>query len=258
MIEIKNINKTFAQNQVLFDINATFEQGKVNLIIGQSGQGKSVLAKCIVGLHQPETGEILFNGRNFLALSRSKKTDVRKEIGMLFQGSALFDSMTVEENILFPLKMFTKKTKRAMLERVNFCLERVNLAGKNKLYPSECSGGMQKRIAIARAIVMQPNYLFCDEPNSGLDPKTAIVIDELIREITYEYNITTVVITHDMNSVIEIGDRVMFIYRGHNWWQGDRNSILTTDNKEVIDFVYASSFMKEIKENLARKTTGNL
>jgi len=252
MIEIKNINKTFGDQQILFDINATFEQGKVNLIIGQSGHGKSVLAKCIVGLHQPETGEIRFNGRNFLTLSRSQKTDVRKEIGMLFQSAALFDSMTVEENILFPLQMFTKKTKRAMLKRVNFCLERVNLAGKNKLYPAECSGGMQKRIAIARAIVMQPNYLFCDEPNSGLDPKTAIVIDELIREITYEYNMTTIVITHDMNSVIEIGDRVLFIHRGQNWWQGDRNSILTTDNQEIIEFVYASSFMKEIKQNLAK------
>lgn len=253
MIEVKNINKSFGSNQVLFDINTQFEQGKVNLIIGQSGSGKSVLAKCIVGLHIPETGEILFDGRNFVNMSRTEKTEIRKEIGMLFQGSALFDSMTVEENVMFPLKMFTSKTQKEMLDRANFCLERVNLSGKNKLYPAECSGGMQKRIAIARAIAMQPKYLFCDEPNSGLDPKTSIVIDSLIKEITYEYNITTVVITHDMNSVIEIGDRVMFIHKGKNWWEGDRKSILTTENQEIIDFVYASNFMKEIRENMQNR-----
>jgi phospholipid/cholesterol/gamma-HCH transport system ATP-binding protein len=253
MIEIKHINKSFGKNQVLFDINTQFEQGKVNLIIGQSGSGKSVLAKCIVGLHVPETGEILFDGRNFVNMSRVEKTEVRKEIGMLFQGSALFDSMTVEENVMFPLKMFTSQTQKEMLDRANFCLERVNLSGKNKLYPAECSGGMQKRIAIARAIAMQPKYLFCDEPNSGLDPKTSIVIDGLIKEITYEYNITTVVITHDMNSVIEIGDRVMFIHQGKNWWEGDRKSILTTENQEIIDFVYASNFMKEIRENMQNR-----
>jgi phospholipid/cholesterol/gamma-HCH transport system ATP-binding protein len=253
MIEVKNLNKSFSGNQILFDINAQFEQGKVNLIIGQSGSGKSVLAKSIVGLHTPDTGAVLFDGRNFLDLSRVEKTDVRKEIGMLFQGSALFDSMTVEENIMFPLKMFTNKTPKEMLERANFCLERVNLSGKNKLYPAECSGGMQKRIAIARAIAMQPKYLFCDEPNSGLDPKTSIVIDGLIQEITYEYNMTTIVITHDMNSVIEIGDRVLFIHQGKKWWEGDRKSILTTDNQEIIDFVYASNFMKEIRENMQKK-----
>lgn len=253
MIEVKNLNKSFSGNQILFDINAKFEQGKVNLIIGQSGSGKSVLAKSIVGLHTPDTGEVLFNGRNFLNLSRVEKTEIRKEIGMLFQGSALFDSMTVEENIMFPLKMFTNKTQKEMLERANFCLERVNLSGKNKLYPAECSGGMQKRIAIARAIAMQPKYLFCDEPNSGLDPKTSIVIDGLIKEITYEYNMTTIVITHDMNSVIEIGDRVLFIHQGRKWWEGDRKSILTTDNQEIIDFVYASNFMKEIRENMQKR-----
>jgi len=250
MIEVKNVNKTFNGNQVLFDINAKFEQGKVNLIIGQSGSGKSVLAKSIVGLHTPETGEILFDGKDFLNMSRVEKTEIRKEIGMLFQGSALFDSMTVEQNIMFPLKMFTNQTQKEMLDRANFCLERVNLSGKNHLYPAECSGGMQKRIAIARAIAMQPKYLFCDEPNSGLDPKTSIVIDGLIRELTYEYNMTTIVITHDMNSVIEIGDRVMFIYKGQKWWEGDRKSILTTDNQEIIDFVYASQFMKEIRQNM--------
>lgn len=253
MIEVKNLNKSFGGNQILFDINAQFEQGKVNLIIGQSGSGKSVLAKSIVGLHVPETGEVLFDERNFLNMTRVQKTEVRKEIGMLFQGSALFDSMTVEQNVMFPLKMFTNKTSKEMLDRANFCLERVNLTGKNKLYPAECSGGMQKRIAIARAIAMQPKYLFCDEPNSGLDPKTSIVIDGLIKEITYEYNMTTIVITHDMNSVIEIGDRVLFIHQGKKWWEGDRKSILTTDNQEIIDFVYASNFMKEIRESMQKK-----
>lgn len=253
MIEVKNVNKSFGTNQILFDINAKFEKGKVNLIIGQSGQGKSVLAKCIVGLHKPETGEVLFDGNNFIAMSRLEKTEIRKEIGMLFQGSALFDSMTVEENVMFPLSMFTNKTKKEMLDRANFCLERVNLTGKNKLYPAECSGGMQKRIAIARAIAMQPKYLFCDEPNSGLDPKTAIVIDGLIKELTYDFDMTTVVITHDMNSVIEIGDSVTFIHQGRNWWQGDRKSIITTDNPEISDFVYASDFMKEIRASMRDK-----
>ena len=218
MIEVKNINKTFGDNHVLSDINTTFEKGKVNLIIGQSGEGKSVLTKCIVGLHQPDTGHILYDGRDFTKMSRKGKVSIRKEIGMLFQGSALFDSMTVEQNVMFPLTMFTKMSKKEKLDRVNFCLDRVNLEGRNKLLPAECSGGMQKRIAIARAISMNPKYLFCDEPNSGLDPKTAIIIDNLIKEITYEYEMTTVVITHDMNSVIEIGDNILFIHNGQNWW----------------------------------------
>ncbi len=253
MIEVKHVNKSFGSNQVLKDVSAVFEAGKVNLIIGQSGHGKSVLAKCIVGLHTPESGEILYDGRDFIKMSREEKTNIRKEIGMLFQGSALFDSMTVEENVMFPLMMFSNKNKAERLERANWCLERVNLAGKNKLYPSECSGGMQKRIAIARAIAMGPKYLFCDEPNSGLDPKTGIVIDSLIREITYELNMTTVVITHDMNSVIEIGDKVVYINEGKKWWEGDRKSILTTDNPEILSFVYASDFMKEIRENMQKK-----
>lgn len=247
MIEIIGVNKSFGKTQILHDINTVFDQGRVNIIIGQSGSGKSVLAKCIVGLHEADTGEILFNGRNFSAMNRAQRTEIRKEIGMLFQGSALFDSMTVEENVMFPLTMFTKMSKKEMQKRADFCLDRVNLKDKNKLYPSECSGGMQKRIGIARAIAMNPKYLFCDEPNSGLDPKTSIIIDNLIKEITYEYNITTIVITHDMNSVIEIGDNIMFIHEGKNWWQGDKESIITTENPEIISFVYASDFMKEIR-----------
>jgi phospholipid/cholesterol/gamma-HCH transport system ATP-binding protein len=250
MIEVVGVNKTFGQNQVLFDINTRFEKGKVNLIIGQSGHGKSVLAKCIVGLHEVDTGQILFDGRNFSQMDRNQRTEIRKEIGMLFQGSALFDSMTVEENVMFPLSMFTTMTKKEMQERADFCLDRVNLLGKNKLFPAECSGGMQKRIGIARAIAMNPRYLFCDEPNSGLDPKTSIIIDNLIREITYEYDITTVVITHDMNSVIEIGDSILFMYQGKNWWQGNKDEIIKTDNPEILGFVYASEFMKEIRHTI--------
>ncbi len=250
MIEVVHVNKSFGPKQVLHDINAKFEKGKVNLIIGQSGHGKSVLAKCIVGLHEVESGQVLFDERDFCAMDRTQRKDIRKEIGMLFQGSALFDSMTVEENVMFPLTMFTKMTKKEMKKQVDFCLDRVNLKNVNQLLPSECSGGMQKRIGIARAISMNPKYLFCDEPNSGLDPKTSIIIDGLVREITYEYNITTVVITHDMNSVIEIGDNIMFIHEGKNWWQGDRKSIITTENPEILNFVYASEFMKEIRASM--------
>ena len=253
MIEVKNINKSFKDEQVLFDISAKFEKGKVNLIIGQSGQGKSVLAKCMVGLHEIDGGEVLYDGHDFTAMDREHKSALREEIGMLFQGAALFDSLNAEENVMFPLSMFTNMTKKEMQMRVDFCLERVNLHEKNKLYPSECSGGMQKRIGIARAIAMNPKYLFCDEPNSGLDPITSIRIDALIKDITYDLNITTVVITHDLNSVIEIGDNVLFIYKGQNWWQGNRESILLSDNKEVNQFVYASEFMKEIQKNMGLK-----
>ena len=253
MIQVIGVNKTFGKNQVLCDINAHFDQGKVNMIIGQSGHGKSVLAKCIVGLHEVDSGQILFNERDFTVMNRSERTDVRKEIGMLFQGSALFDSMTVEENVMFPLSMFTKMTKKEMQTRADFCLDRVNLTAASKLFPSEYSGGMQKRIGIARAIAMNPKYLFCDEPNSGLDPKTSILIDGLIKEITYEYNITTVVITHDMNSVIEIGDNIMFIHQGKNWWQGGREDIITTENPEILSFVYASEFMKEIRTSMQQR-----
>ncbi|MBU2018323.1 MAG: ATP-binding cassette domain-containing protein [Bacteroidetes bacterium] len=250
MIEIKNLNKSFGDRQILFDINAQFESGKVNLIIGQSGQGKSVLTKCIVGLNEPDTGEVLFDGRNFTQMERVERKDIRQEIGMLFQGSALFDFMNVEDNIRFPLTMFSKMSKKEIQKRVDFCLDRVNLNNRNKLMPSELSGGMKKRVAIARAIATTPKYLFCDEPNSGLDPQTSIVIDNLIREITYELNITTIVITHDMNSVIEIGDTILFIHQGKNWWTGGKAEILKTTNPEILDFVYASSFMKEIKENM--------
>jgi phospholipid/cholesterol/gamma-HCH transport system ATP-binding protein len=255
MIEVVQVNKVFSSNQVLYDINTRFEQGKINLIIGQSGSGKSVLAKCIVGLHEVNSGRVLFDGRDFTAMNRVQKTEIRKEIGMLFQGSALFDSMTVEENVMFPLSMFTKMTAKEMQTRADFCLERVNLTKANKLFPSECSGGMQKRIGIARAIAMNPKYLFCDEPNSGLDPKTSIIIDGLIKEITHEFNITTVVITHDMNSVIEIGENIMFIHQGKNWWQGDNNSIITTENPEILSFVYASEFMKEIRTAMLQRRT---
>ena len=214
MISVRNVNKSFGKQQVLFDVSADFEPGRINLIIGQSGQGKSVLAKSMVGLHEVDSGQILFDQRDFTTMEKSERSEIRQEIGMLFQGGALFDSMTVEENIKFPLTMFTKMTKKEMQDRVDFCLDRVNLQGRNALYPSECSGGMQKRVGIARAIAMNPKYLFCDEPNSGLDPKTAIVIDSLIRDITYEYGITTIVITHDMNSVMEIVDKVIFIHQG--------------------------------------------
>lgn len=218
------------------------------MIIGESGSGKTTLLKCMVGLNDIDSGQILYDGRSFTELNVKQKQEVRKEIGMLFQGGALFDSKTVEENVVFPLSMFTNMSESEKRDRANFCLQRVNLVNANKLYPSEISGGMKKRVAIARAISVQPKYLFCDEPNSGLDPKTSIVIDNLIKEITQEYNITTVVITHDMNSVIEIGDNIMFIYKGEKWWEGNKHEILRTDNKEVCDFVYATEFMKDLKE----------
>ncbi|MGQ0827432.1 MAG: ABC transporter ATP-binding protein [Bacteroidota bacterium] len=247
MIEVKNISKSFTDRKVLSDISFRFEEGKTNMIIGSSGSGKTTLLRCMVGLNEIDTGEVLFDGRNFHTLNFNEKKEIRKEIGMLFQGGALFDSKTVEENVVFPISMFTDLTESEKQDRANFCLQRVNLENANDLYPSELSGGMKKRVAIARAIAVQPKYLFCDEPNSGLDPKTSIVIDNLIKEITEEYNITTMVITHDMNSVLEIGDKIMFIHNGQNWWQGSKEEILKTDNKEVCDFVYATKFMKELK-----------
>ena len=250
MIEVKNLNKSFDGNQILFDINTSFERGKVNLIIGRSGSGKTVLTKCIVGLHTISSGEILFDGEDVTKYNNNQQNELRKKIGMLFQGGALFDSMTVEQNVMFPLMMFSDLSKADMIQRANECLERVNLVNTNHLYPSETSGGMQKRIAIARAISMNPRYLFCDEPNSGLDPQTATVIDELIQEITYEYNITTIVVTHDMNSVLQIGDNVLFIYQGHAHWKGDKHSILKSEDPELNEFVYASEFMRTVRKNL--------
>ncbi len=246
MIELKNINKTFSDRNVLNDVSFLFESGKTNLVIGESGSGKTTLLKIMVGLHQPDVGEVYYNNRSFTSSSDKEKQLIRKEIGMLFQGGALFDSQTVEENIAFPLDMFTNLSKKEKTDRVNFCLERVNLEGRNKLYPAELSGGMKKRAALARAIANQPKYLFCDEPNSGLDPKTSLVIDDLIKDITEDYNITTVVITHDMNSVMEIGDKIMFLNKGKMWWKGNKDEVLTTDNKEMLDFIYASEFMKQL------------
>ena len=248
MITVKNISKSFVGLEVLKDISFEFETGKTNLIIGKSGSGKSVLTKCIVGLFEPDEGEIFFDDRKLSSLKPKEKKQVRKEIGMLFQGSALFDSLTVKENVAFPLKMFTKMSDDQINERVNFCLNRVNIVNKNELYPSELSGGMQKRVAIARAISMQPKYLFCDEPNSGLDPVTAIVIDELIKEITDEFNMTTVVITHDMNSVLEIGENILFIDDGVNKWVGNKNEILDVKVKELYDFIYVSKFLQQMKK----------
>lgn len=247
MIQINNISKAFGEKTVLDNISFTFENGKVNMIIGESGSGKTTLLKCMVGLNTIDSGEVVFDGRSFFDLDFNGKKSIRKEIGMLFQGGALFDSKTVEENIVFPLSMFTDLTEEEKLDRANFCLKRVNLENVNHLYPSEISGGMKKRVAIARAISVQPKYLFCDEPNSGLDPKTSIVIDNLIKELTEEYNITTVVITHDMNSVIEIGDNIMFIYKGKKYWEGGNAEILRTENQELCNFVYATKFMKELK-----------
>ena len=250
MIEVKNVTKSFAGNTVLKNITTEFHPGKVNFIIGRSGSGKSVLTKCIVGLMEVDEGEIFFDNRNFTKLDRWDRKDIRQEMGMLFQGSALFSSLTVEENILFPLQMFSAMSKSDMLDRVNVCLRRVNLEGKNKLFPSELSGGMQKRTGIARAIAMNPRYLFCDEPNSGLDPQTAIVIDNLIREITYEFNSTTVVISHDMNSVLETGDHINFIYQGELSWRGNKEEILESTNEALNNFVFPSKFMQQIREKL--------
>jgi phospholipid/cholesterol/gamma-HCH transport system ATP-binding protein len=248
MIKAVNISKSFGDTEVLHDISANFEEGKCNLIIGQSGSGKTVFMKCLVGLHKPTKGDVYYNDRNFSAMGVEEQKIIRQEIGMLFQCGALFDSMTVEENVMFPLNMFTKQTQEEKIKRVNFCLERVNLKDVNQLFPDEISGGMKKRVAIARAISMNPRFLFCDEPNSGLDPKTAILIDKLIYEITKEFNITTIINTHDMNSVMEIGDNIVFIYKGKLWWEGNNQEILHSDNKEINDFVYATELTKRLKQ----------
>jgi phospholipid/cholesterol/gamma-HCH transport system ATP-binding protein len=250
MIEIKDIYKTFSDNEVLKGISATFQPGKNNLIIGGSGSGKTTLLKCIVGLHEPTKGNVIFDSQNFTDMSFEQRVPIRTHIGMLFQNSALFDSMTVEQNIMFPLNLFTSMPHSEKLDRANFCLKRVNLEGKNALFPSELSGGMKKRVGIARAISMQPKYLFVDEPNSGLDPQTSILIDDLIAELTEEYKITTVVVTHDMNSVMGIGDHIMFLHQGKKWWEGTNKEIAHTDNKELNDFVFASKFMQAAKAKL--------
>jgi len=247
MIELQDIYKSFGENDVLKGISTQFLPGKTNLVIGKSGSGKTVCIKCSIGLFEVDKGAVIYSGRNFTTMSKNDKRDVRKEIGMLFQGNALFDSMTVEENVRFPLDMFSKKTKAEKNARVNEVLDRVELEGAHKKYPSEISGGMQKRVGIARAIVLKPKYLFCDEPNSGLDPQTALVIDELIKEITIEQNITTVINTHDMNSVMGIGDNVLFIHEGYKHWEGSSAEILTSDNQELEDFIFASEFLKKLK-----------
>ena len=250
MITVNNLNKSFYGRPILTDISLEFQAGKCNLIIGESGSGKTVLTKCLVGLLQPEQGEVIYDGRNFLTMATAEQTFIRKEMGMLFQGGALFDSMTVEENIVFPLSMFTNQTAEEKRERANFCLKRVNLPNAGRLFPSELSGGMKKRVAIARAIAVSPKYLICDEPNSGLDPITSIVIDELIREITQEYQITTIVITHDMNSVLEIGDNIAFLYKGKILWKGTKEEILHSNTTELVNFVYATKFLKEFRKRL--------
>ncbi len=248
MIEVNNITKSFDDKTILHDISATFHTGKTNLIIGQSGSGKTVLMKSLVGLIRPEQGQILYDGRDLLKMDSSQVKELRKEIGMLFQGSALFDSETVLGNVMFPLVMFTKMSEAEMRDRALFCLERVNLKGADKKYPSEISGGMQKRVAIARAIALNPKYLFCDEPNSGLDPKTSIVIDELLSDITHEYNITTIINTHDMNSVLGIGENIVFINKGHRDWVGNKDQIFETDNQALSDFVFATDLFQKVKD----------
>ncbi|MBF00127.1 ATP-binding cassette domain-containing protein [Flavobacterium coralii] len=250
MIEVNNIEKSFGDAHVLKGISTVFETGKTNLIIGRSGSGKTVMLKTLLGIHTPEKGTISFDGRVYSEMTPDEKRKLRTEVGMVFQGSALFDSMTVEDNVGFPLKMFTSKRSREVRERVNVVLDRVNLKDANKKFPAELSGGMQKRVAIARAIVNNPKYLFCDEPNSGLDPETSIVIDELIQEITKEYDITTVINTHDMNSVLQIGEKIVFLKNGIKEWEGNNEQILETRNKSIVEFVYSSDLFKKVRESL--------
>jgi phospholipid/cholesterol/gamma-HCH transport system ATP-binding protein len=255
MIRAENIKKTFNEIEVLKGINTVFESGKTNLIIGRSGAGKTVLLKILVGLVHPSEGNVWYDNVNYTHLDKEQVRTIRMQVGMLFQGSALFDSMTVEENIRFPLDMFTNMTKKEKDMQVNFCLERVSLTGANKKYPGEVSGGMQKRVGIARAIVLNPKYLFCDEPNSGLDPKTSIVIDELIKSITTEQNITTIINTHDMNSVMEIGDNIVFINQGKLEWQGDKSLVLESTNQELQSFIFASPFLQRLRNKALGKET---
>ena len=248
MIEVKHLYKSFEDKEVLKDINTTFEDGKTNLIIGQSGSGKTVLMKNLVGLLDPTRGEVLYDGRDFVNLSKHDKVMMRREMGMIFQSAALFDSLTVLENVMFPLDMFSTMTLRERIHRAKECLDRVNLKDADEKFPGEISGGMQKRVAIARAIALNPKYLFCDEPNSGLDPKTSLVIDDLLHSITQEYNITTIINTHDMNSVMGIGENIIFIYEGEKAWQGDSSMIMGSDNKKLTDFIFASDLLKNMRQ----------
>ncbi|MGL4852695.1 MAG: ABC transporter ATP-binding protein [Phocaeicola sp.] len=248
MIEVKSLYKSFLEKDVLKDISILFEKGQTSLIIGQSGSGKTVLMKCLVGLLTPEKGEILYDNRNFLTMNKGEKKDIRREMGMIFQSAALFDSLTVLENVMFPLDMFSNDTLRDRIKRARFCLDRVNLLDAEKKYPGEISGGMQKRVAIARAIALQPQYLFCDEPNSGLDPKTSLVIDALIHDITKEYNMTTIINTHDMNSVMGIGEKILYIYKGCKEWQGTKEEVFKSDNERLNDFIFASDLLRKVKE----------
>ncbi|MBD5209072.1 MAG: ATP-binding cassette domain-containing protein [Muribaculaceae bacterium] len=252
MIEAKNVSKWFDGQRVLYDISATLETGKTNLIIGQSGSGKTVFMKCLIGLLHPEEGEIIYDGRSFSEMSSDEKKKLHTEIGMLFQGSALFDNETVLGNVMFPLKMFSPLSAAEQLERAHFCIQRVGLVNADNKYPSEISGGMQKRVAIARAIALNPRYLFCDEPNSGLDPKTSILIDELLSDITHEYNMTTIINTHDMNSVLGIGENIVFINKGHCDWIGNDKSIFKSKSQSLNDFVFASKLFQEVKLFLER------
>ncbi|MCC8188340.1 MAG: ABC transporter ATP-binding protein [Bacteroides sp.] len=256
MIEIKNLYKSFEGKDVLKDINATFENGKTNLIIGQSGSGKTVLMKCIVGLLIPEKGEVLYDNRNFLTMGKKERKLLRREMGMIFQSAALFDSLSVLENVMFPLNMFSNLNHREKEKRAMFCLDRVNLSDARDKFPGEISGGMQKRVAIARAIALEPQYLFCDEPNSGLDPKTSLVIDELIHDITQEYQITTIINTHDMNSVMGIGEKIIYIYEGNKEWEGTKEDIFTSSNQKLNDFIFASDLFRKVKETEVQQLEG--
>jgi len=258
MIEVRNIKKTFDGKTVIEDVSAVMKAGQCNLIIGSSGSGKTVLMKCMVGLFEPDDGEVLYGGDNFTKMNRYDKTEIRKQIGMLFQGSALFDSLTVQENVMFPLNMFTHWPTKQKLDRVNEVLERVNLKDTNKKFPAELSGGMKKRVGIARAIVLNPKYLFCDEPNSGLDPQTSMVIDRLILDITREFNMTTVINTHDMNSVMEIGDKIIYMYQGEKEWEGTKKEIIFSKNKRLNEFIFASDFLRDAKEMRMLEETGKL
>ena len=250
MIEIKHLYKSFEDKEVLHDINAVFENGKTNLIIGQSGSGKTVLMKNIVGLLDPTSGEVLYDGRDFVAMSKNEKVLLRREMGMIFQSAALFDSISVLENVMFPLDMFSSMNLRERTKRAMDCLDRVNLMGTEKKFPGELSGGMQKRVAIARAIALNPKYLFCDEPNSGLDPKTSLVIDELLHGITQEFQTTTIINTHDMNSVMGIGENIIFIHQGEAAWTGNKDQIMTSTNQKLNDFIFASDLFKKVKEEM--------